>query len=179
MSGKLASVFSFTGNEDKILELITELQKFLKSKQYLIKTDTINPLYSSELEKIILFLLLNTDFKNQLKIGEDFQHLLNIIPQLSKCLLVNTVFGLNLCEIFCTCLMEQFFTLEFIVEIFDECLNGLKFLKPQQRLECSSLILITASKKLSSTECSNKVRFFYLNNKFKAFIFRMKKTSTV
>ncbi|XP_063909170.1 uncharacterized protein LOC135126890 [Zophobas morio] len=101
-AGPLAKVRHRGGHESTILNLSSELLKFLSSKSY-IKNQQINDAFDEQLKEICLFLILNTEFKEPLN-EPGFEHLINITPQLSTCLLANVIVGLDLSKHFCNAL---------------------------------------------------------------------------
>lgn len=134
-----------------------EIHKYLTSKNY-IKNKKINIIFHKELEDIVFFLAINTIYKKTL-VFDDYAHLMNIVPPLSKCLFINIVYGLDLCEYFS--LVIERLPLQIGTELLDETIQCLKKSIPKIHLKYASMFLKSAAKKLYSTEYSVQVRFLY------------------
>lgn len=102
---------------------------------------------------------LNTQYKKQSLDSEHYKCHVGLLPTLSKCLLTNIVFGLNLVPQFCN-LMEQL-PIGHVVELLDEANLCLKELCLKNCLRWTSVILRAASNKLAVTEFCSKVFFMY------------------
>ncbi|CAH1100977.1 unnamed protein product [Psylliodes chrysocephalus] len=142
------------GNEDIIMTVMIEIQTFLKSKNYITKDNKPNEMFNKELEDIVLFLALNTTFKTSLTL-DDYSHLLNITPPLSKCLFVNVVYGLDLCKYYCNVI--DIFPIKFSVQLLDEVLQCLKKSTPNVQLVYTNMFLKAAAKKLVNTSYCTEV----------------------
>lgn len=150
------------GNEDIIMTVMIEIQTFLKSKNYITKDNKPNEMFNKELEDIVLFLALNTTFKTSLTL-DDYSHLLNITPPLSKCLFVNVVYGLDLCKYYCNVI--DIFPIKFSVQLLDEVLQCLKKSTPNVQLVYTNMFLKAAAKKLVNTSYCTEVCYFLFKNK--------------
>ncbi|KAJ8933250.1 hypothetical protein NQ314_014131 [Rhamnusium bicolor] len=65
-TGEFTKINYRGGNEQKILDVMIEIQKFISAKNY-IKDAKINSVYNKQLEDIVLFLALNTTYKEPLR----------------------------------------------------------------------------------------------------------------
>lgn len=96
MLQRISISFSISGNEMKISALIKDIEMHLTKRNYIIKWKH-NPEKTPEIKSIIYFLILNTEFKEDLFSDvEDVAHLIYICPLLSKCLLANIIIDLDL-----------------------------------------------------------------------------------
>lgn len=134
---------------------MTEMQKYLINKSY-IKKGAVNVIFHRELDDIVFFLALNTVYKKQL-VMDEYAHLMNIAPPLSKCLFANIVYGLDLCEFFA--LAIERLPLEIGSELLDEAVQCLKKSIPKIHLEYAMAFLKSAARKLGATEYSTQVCF--------------------
>lgn len=159
-----------------------QIQKHIKSKNY-IKGGQINSIFDSQLEDIVFFLAINTKYKKTLEL-EDYDHLINIMPQLSKCLLANIVYGLDLCKYYCKVIEKL--PLTYGIELLEEMIPCLKKSLQEIQLRYAIMLLRAAASKLSSDKISGKVIEYYLLDIQQNFIqlgtfsvsnFRMKITS--
>lgn len=123
------------------------MRTFLVDKKYLRK-EKINPKYEKKLREINLFLILNTDFKNKNILCNDnkFVHLLNIMPQLSKCLLANIIWSLDLCRFYSEAIYSL--PIEISVELLENSNNCLKRQEPYLVLEQVAMIALAIYVKL-------------------------------
>ncbi|RZB39771.1 uncharacterized protein BDFB_006775, partial [Asbolus verrucosus] len=133
-------------NEAIIVNVITELKKFFSSKNY-IKNKTLNSVFDEQLKNVITFLILNTELKKPLD-EPGYEHLINIMPQLSICLLTNIIFGLDLCKHYCKVLER--FPLEITTELLAEVVPCLKKCKPKIHLTNAHTFLHLIILKLSA-----------------------------
>ncbi|XP_055370705.1 uncharacterized protein LOC129605151 [Condylostylus longicornis] len=116
------------GNEKIIDEIVTRVQRHFAEKSY---TDVHHlPKAESDLilRKICFFLILNTDsnFKYSLKDDINLAHLLEVTPQLSKCLLSNVVWGLKLDKYFCEII--QYSPSWFALQFLEHSIHSLKYI---------------------------------------------------
>lgn len=148
--------YLFVGNEDKIVDIMTELQIYLMSKNY-VKNGKINTVFNKELEEIVFFLAINTVYEKDLFI-EECAHLMNIVPPLSKCLFSNIVYGLDLCEYFSSAIEKL--PLQIGTELLDEGIQCLKKSIPKIHLQYATIFLKSVARKLEYTEYSAQVCFF-------------------
>ncbi|KAJ8950678.1 hypothetical protein NQ318_012757, partial [Aromia moschata] len=137
----------------RISNVTKEIRKFLVSQDY-IEDDEINNECDKELEDIVFFLAINTVYKEPLDLDE-YSHLMNIVPQLSKCLLINVVCDLNLCEYFST--VVEKLPIWCSIELLEEALPYLKKSIPKMQLHYSFILLKAASNKLVSIGCSREI----------------------
>lgn len=137
---------------------MTEVHNYLKSKNY-IKNQKINTLFHKELGDIVFFLAINTVYKKPLVLDE-YAHLINIIPPISKCLFANITYGLDLCEQFA--MVIEILPLYVGTELLDEAVQCLKKSVPKVHLEYASIFLTAAAKKLSVTEFSLQVSYSFI-----------------
>lgn len=144
----------FLGHEHHILYITTELASFLISKG-LIEENKVPTHHIRDVNEIVLFLALNTTFKRQVPKLEEFSHLMNITPQLSKCLLVNICFALGLIESYG--FVIETFPLEVTEELLDQMIDCLRKAKLQDHLDNAFAILKSVVNKLSLVELSYKV----------------------
>lgn len=98
---------------------------------------------------------INTNFKRELPDSDEYSHLIGIVPKLSKCLLANTCFNLNLITNY-GWLIEKL-PLGLTEELLDQAIDCLKHMKARKLLSCSYIIISAVIKKLSITELSYKV----------------------
>lgn len=91
------------GNENVVDEISKRLKKHFADNDY-IDSEQYPKLmkYESNLQRIVLFLALNTDisYKYDLKKDQELAHVLNMTPQMSKCLLVSVIWETNLDHVF-------------------------------------------------------------------------------
>lgn len=146
------------GNEDKINKITTEFETYFISKNY-INDGEINKDYSQKLNEIIMFLAINTDFKKHPSFT-DYSHLINIIPPLSKCVLANICYNLNLITQYCY-IIEKF-PIDLTEELLDQISQCLKKAKPKTCLPIVFSLLKSVAKRISEVELCNKV--ILLNN---------------
>ncbi|XP_062700483.1 uncharacterized protein LOC134283992 [Aedes albopictus] len=122
------------GNEPFIIEIVARLVKYLRIRRYLNEDNKPVPECKDQLRKITLFMVLNTDVSFKYDLGKDTKlcHLLNTIPQLTKCLLINCIWGASLDEYFYEVLSytPQWFMMQFV----DQAVTSLKFSKPYEIL---------------------------------------------
>lgn len=141
------------GNEDVILNIMLEIQAFLKNKKYITDNNKPNELYDKQLEEVVLFLALNTSYKHPLDM-EEYSHLINVTEPLSKCLFSNIVYGLDLCKYYCTVIEKL--PISNSAELLDEVLQCLKKSTPDVMLEHTEMFLTTTVNKLSKTTFTQK-----------------------
>lgn len=137
-----------------------EMQKYFMSKNY-VKDKKVNKSFNKELEDIVFFLAINTVYKKPLVL-EEYAHLMDIIPPLSKCLFANVVYGLDLCPYFCSVIEKL--PLQNGTELLDEAIQCLKKSIPKIHLEFTSMFLRSAARKLENTEYLTQVSYFIICN---------------
>ncbi|KAG5892312.1 hypothetical protein JTB14_023492 [Gonioctena quinquepunctata] len=154
-TGEFTKINYRGGNEDKILDVMVEIQKFIShpDRGYM-KDEKIVEKYDRQLQDIVIFLSLNTVFKRTLELPEH-SHLMNITPPLSKCLFVNVVYGLDLCKYYCKVI--ELFPLEFSTELLEETIPCLKKSIPKVHLDNAYIFLKAAAIKLASIDYNLKV----------------------
>lgn len=122
------------GNEPYIIEIVARLVKYLRIRRYLNEDNKPIRECREQLRKITLFMVLNTDVSFKYDLAKDTKlcHLLNTIPQLTKCLLINCIWGASLDEFFYEILSytPQWFMMQFV----DQAVTSLKFSKPYEIL---------------------------------------------
>ncbi|XP_065092419.1 uncharacterized protein LOC135713251 [Ochlerotatus camptorhynchus] len=123
------------GNEPYIIEIVARLVKYLRVRRYLNENNKPIKECEHQLRKITLFMVLNTDVSFKFDLSRDTKlcHLLNTVPQLTKCLLINCIWGASLDEYFYEILSytPQWFMMQFM----DQAVTSLKFSKPFEILE--------------------------------------------
>ncbi|XP_072394292.1 uncharacterized protein [Diabrotica undecimpunctata] len=153
-TGEFTKVNYRGGNEDVILTVMLEIQSFLKSRNYVTEKNIPNTIYDMQLQDIVLFLALNTSYKHSLNM-EEYSHLINITPPLSKCLFANVVYGLDLCKYYCTVIEKL--PIKHSVELLDEVSQCLKKSTPDIHLKYANMFLTATANKISSTTYSSEV----------------------
>lgn len=123
------------GNEPFIIEIVARLVKYLRIRRYLNEDNKPIRECEHQLRKITLFMVLNTDatFKYDLARDTKLCHLLQTIPQLSKCLLLNCIWGASLEDYFYELVSyaPQWFMMQFV----DQAVMSLKHAKPFEILD--------------------------------------------
>ncbi|CAG9827894.1 unnamed protein product [Diabrotica balteata] len=152
-TGEFTKVNYRGGNEDVILKVMLEIQSFLKGRKYITEKDIPNTNYDMQLQDIVLFLALNTSYKHSLNM-EEYSHLINITPPLSKCLFANVVYGLDLCKYYCTVIEKL--PIKHSVELLDEVSQCLKKSTPDIHLKYANMFLTATANKISSTTYSSE-----------------------
>uniref|UniRef100_A0A182JNX3 Uncharacterized protein n=1 Tax=Anopheles christyi TaxID=43041 RepID=A0A182JNX3_9DIPT len=124
-----------SGNEPYIIEVVARLLKYLRIQNYLDAENKVNRQHEPELRRITMYLLLNTDvcFRYDLEQEPRVNHLLNSLPQLTKCLLLNCIWGLDLDRFFYE--MLRYAPLWFSMQFIDQAIVSLKYGKPYEVLE--------------------------------------------
>lgn len=133
--------------------IMEQIQRHFKSNNY-IKNCRINSAVDKQVEDIVLFLAINTKYKKPLQL-ESYDHLIDIMPQLSKCILANVVYGLDLVKYYCRVI--EVLPLTYGIELLEEMLPCLKKSLPEIQLRYAIMLLRAAAVKLSSNEISEKV----------------------
>ncbi|XP_049295415.1 uncharacterized protein LOC125770136 [Anopheles funestus] len=123
-----------SGNGPYIIEVVARLLKYLRVHNYLNANNKVNIQYEPELRRITMYLLLNTDvsFRYDLIQEPRVNHLLNSLPQLTKCLLMNCIWGLDLDRFFYE--MLRYAPLWFSMQFIDQAIVSLKYGKPHEVL---------------------------------------------
>ncbi|XP_058444893.1 uncharacterized protein LOC131426291 [Malaya genurostris] len=144
------------GNEPYIIEIVARLVKYLRIRRYLNEDNKPIRECDNQLRKITLFMILNTDasFKFDLMKDTKICHLLNTVPQLTKCLLVNCIWGANLDKYFYEMLSysPQWFMMQFI----EQALTSMKFAKPFEILERVEAMVKAIYYSICRTDCDWK-----------------------
>uniref|UniRef100_A0A182ITW9 Uncharacterized protein n=1 Tax=Anopheles atroparvus TaxID=41427 RepID=A0A182ITW9_ANOAO len=124
-----------SGNEPYIIEIVARLLKYLRIRNYLDRENKVNKQHETELRKITMYLLLNTDVSFRYDLSQDSRvsHLLNSLPQMSKCLLLNCIWGLDLDRFLYE--MISYAPLWFSMQFLDQAIVSLKYAKPYEALE--------------------------------------------
>ncbi|XP_018564198.1 uncharacterized protein LOC108905698 isoform X2 [Anoplophora glabripennis] len=152
ITGEFTKINYKGGNEEKILKIIEQIQKHISSKNY-VKGGKINSIVDKQVEDIVLFLAINTKYKKPLELA-DYDHLINIMPQLSKCVLANIVYGLDLCKYYCKVIEKL--PINYGIELLEEIVPCLKKSVPNTQLRYAVMFLRAAVIKLSSDKISEK-----------------------
>ncbi|XP_053663329.1 uncharacterized protein LOC128712458 [Anopheles marshallii] len=123
-----------SGNGPYIIEVVARLLKYLRVQNYLNPENKVNTQYEPELRRITMYLLLNTDvsFRYDLIQEPRVNHVLNSLPQLTKCLLMNCIWGLDLDRFFYE--MLRYAPLWFSMQFIDQAIVSLKYGKPHEVL---------------------------------------------
>lgn len=112
--------------------------------------------HTNELDEVVFFLALNTQFKRRLPhLEQQYGHLINIIPQISKCLLANICFGLNLVSSY-GYVIENL-PLEAIEELLDQTIDCLRKGELSVNLKNAFVILKSTLNKVSSLTSTSEV----------------------
>nr|XP_040238446.2 uncharacterized protein LOC120959245 [Anopheles coluzzii] len=124
-----------SGNEPYIIEVVARLLKYLRVQNYLNEENKVNAQYEPELRRITMYLLLNTDvsFRYDLEQDARVNHLLNSLPQLTKCLLMNCIWGLDLDRFFYE--MLRYAPTWFSMRFIDQATASLDYGRPYEVLE--------------------------------------------
>lgn len=135
---------------------MARLVKYLRIRRYLNEENKPIRECEHQLRKITLFLVLNTDVSFKFDLSKDTRicHLLNTIPQLTKCLLINCIWGAGLDEYFYEMLSysPQWFMMQFI----DQAVISLKFAKPFEILERVESMVKAIYYSICRTDCDWK-----------------------
>ncbi|KAL5276102.1 hypothetical protein ACFFRR_001739 [Megaselia abdita] len=116
-----------SGNEHVIDEISKRLKKHFMDNDY-IDSEQQPKLkkYEFNLQKIVLFLALNTDisYKYDLRKDQELAHVLDMTPQISKCVLISVMWETNLDHIFYQLL--SYTPCWFSFQLFDQACRSLK-----------------------------------------------------
>ncbi|XP_058835316.1 uncharacterized protein LOC131692344 [Topomyia yanbarensis] len=144
------------GNEPYIIEIVARLVKYLRIRRYLNEDNKPIRECDNQLRKITLFMILNTDasFKFDLMKDTKICHVLNTVPQLTKCLLVNCIWGASLDKYFYEMLSysPQWFMMQFI----EQAVTSMKFAKPFEILERVEAMVKAIYYSICRTDCDWK-----------------------
>lgn len=120
------------------MSLITkEISDFLSIQNYLNNSE-INLKHQKSIEDIVLFLTLNSQFKNDCDMKE-YVHLIGICPCISKCILMNIILELKLAEPYCN-IIRKFQTKHF-GDLVSEIIPTLRRQEPKSILTSSFIFL--------------------------------------
>ncbi|XP_050070585.1 uncharacterized protein LOC126558557 [Anopheles maculipalpis] len=130
----LNKIFFDGGNEPYIIEVVARLLKYFRTQRYLNAHNKVDKQFEPELRRITMYLLVNTDvsFRYDLKLDKRVGQLLNTSPQITKCLLMNCIWGLDLDRFFYE--MLRYAPLWFSMQFLDEAIVSLKNGKPHDVL---------------------------------------------
>ncbi|XP_055610501.1 uncharacterized protein LOC129757334 [Uranotaenia lowii] len=146
----------YGGNEPFIIEIVARLVKYLRIRRYLDENNKPVKECEHQLRKITLYMVLNTDvsFKFDLTRDTNICHVLNTIPQLTKCLLLSCIWGASLDEYFYELLAysPQWFAMQFL----DQAVTSLKFAKPYEILERVERMVGAVFYSICRTDCDWK-----------------------
>ncbi|XP_058063600.1 uncharacterized protein LOC131213554 [Anopheles bellator] len=123
------------GNEPYIIEIVARLLRYLRKQNYLDADNKVIGQHEAQLRKIAMYLVLNTDasFLYDLKQDGRVGQLLCTAPQLSKCLLLNCIWGLDLDRFLYE--MVSYSPLWFSMQFLPQTVTSLKYAKPYELLE--------------------------------------------
>ncbi|CAG9772403.1 unnamed protein product [Ceutorhynchus assimilis] len=152
-TGEFTKINYSSGNERHLLHVTTELALFL-NKKHLLEENKVLPENLKALNEIIFFLAINTEFERPLSNMEDYAHLIDIIPRLSKCVFANICFGLDLVESY-GYVIEKF-PLEITEEFLDAAIDCLRKGKQEDQFNNEFIILRAVVSKLRQIELSYK-----------------------
>lgn len=145
------------GNEPYIIEIVARLVKYLRIRRYLNEENKPNRECDNQLRKITLFMVLNTDVTYKFDLSKDTRicHVLNTIPQLTKCLLMNCIWGASLDAYFYEIIRfsPQWFMMQFI----DQAVTSMKFSKPFEILERVEAMVKAIYYSICRTDCNWKL----------------------
>ncbi|XP_058063381.1 uncharacterized protein LOC131213368 [Anopheles bellator] len=124
-----------TGNEQYITEIVAQLLRYLRQQNYLDAANKVIPQHAAQLRKIAMYLFLNTDASFLYDLNQDGRvgQLLCTAPQLSKCLLLNCIWDLNLDRFLYE--MVSYSPLWFSTQFLHQTVTSLKYAKPFKQLE--------------------------------------------
>ncbi|GLV32858.1 hypothetical protein CBL_00435 [Carabus blaptoides fortunei] len=136
--GDFTSIRHVGGNEAKISKVVDELSYLLSHKK-IFKVGKINKKYEMKLRKINFLLILNTDFYNRSKLTNNgVAHLLDIMPQLSKCLLTNVIIKLGMSQFYAEAICSL--PVEISLELLENCSKIIQKSNPYDILQQTSQI---------------------------------------
>lgn len=98
----------------------------------------INKQYKENVQEIVLFLVLNTEHKQDLvDFMPEYSHLVNVCPILSKCLLLNIVIQLNLMGYYMEVVrrLTNKISIFMLEDLMSEFLPNITHVEPEQLLE--------------------------------------------
>lgn len=157
--GDFLSIKHRGGNEQKIKTIVEDLRRVFIEKKYYRK-GKINSKHEQNLREICLFLIINTEFNNKNIFADDnkYVHLIDVVPQLSKCLLTNIIWGLELWRFY----SEAVYSLpvEISVELLENVNKCIKRSEPYLVLEQVALVALAIYVKLYGirTECVDETK---------------------
>ncbi|XP_053677912.1 uncharacterized protein LOC128728317 [Anopheles nili] len=142
-----------SGNEPYIIEIVARLLKYLRIQNYLDGDNKVNKQYEKKLRRITMYMLLNTDvcFRYDLEQDSRVNHLLNSLPQLTKCLLFNCIWGLDLDRFLYE--MLRYAPLWFSMQFLDQAIVSLKYAKPYEVLERVESMVCAIYFAICRTDC--------------------------
>lgn len=138
----------FAGNEKKILDVTVAVHQFFASRDYL-KGGKLNAAFDAELADIVFFLILNAEFNSPLELDE-YAHLINIMPLMSRCVLANIVIALDLNRYYCRVLEKL--PLSLSEQLLSEIISCLKTCNPRVQLDNSYIFLESIVRKLATCQ---------------------------
>lgn len=148
-------LFHSIGNETKIALFTKDLSVHLMNKGYL-KGNRVVSNHTTQLEKIVFFLILNTEFKEDYSSSfVEHSHLIDVCPRISKLLLANVITSLDLVEVYCK--VSKNLPLEMDEEVMKEFLPCLERLDPPLVLSYVYVICRSVLQRFSSLEMNRKV----------------------
>lgn len=140
----------------KISSIIKDIADYLTNKDVLVNRK-VNEKYYIEVQNIILFLILNTEYETE--ITTEHSHLTNVCPKLSKCLLANIITDLCLSDLFTVTIRK--FPIDITQELLQEMLPCIKYTSTENKLESSYAYVREVILRLNETNFTSiKVIFF-------------------
>ncbi|XP_049539271.1 uncharacterized protein LOC125953379 [Anopheles darlingi] len=141
------------GNEPYIIEIVARLLRFLRRQNYLNEHNKVNEQYVTQLRQITMYLFLNTDvsFRYDLSRVVHVKHLLSTAPQLSKCLLLNCIWGLDLDRFLYEIVSNT--PLWFSMQFLDQTISSLRYAKPYEVLERTESLVRSICLAIGRTDC--------------------------
>lgn len=142
--------FRHRGGNEEVIDLICkDVKQFLFAKQYLKGENNPNMESLQQLRNIAMFLILNTDFNTTVAIKEH-EHLMNVMPKISKCILINLIVELELVE--CYVVIIDSFPLPTSIELFDEAIFCLRKTHSAKVLKHTFIIIREIIRKINSVD---------------------------
>ncbi|XP_065171157.1 LOW QUALITY PROTEIN: uncharacterized protein [Atheta coriaria] len=161
--GTLAEIKHKGGNESKIELVVNKIKQFLLSKSYITDPPNLHMRNNASLEKIILFLILNTKLNDDTLANiKEYSHLINIMPKCSKFLLINIAIETELIDIYGKVAIKL--PLQIVSELFeaanDTFING----HGGKTLKNVNIIVSTLIEKVNSTDIQDNHVFDNIRN---------------
>lgn len=125
----------FSGNEPFINEIVSKLIKFFRSQSYLSDNLEVNLQHEDKLRSITFYMILNTDVSIKYDLSKDqkISHLLNTMPQLTECVLVNVIWGTKLNRYFFE--FMSYAPSYYVVQFLEKSIESLRVAEPYDVLD--------------------------------------------